>query len=142
MAFDKDTIEQFAAKDEIYFQINDWVNKTLNIRDVAVFFDEEGKYKPDQMISLWAPARGYADFMTRYFPWLDFEHIETEETLGFEVEVHTLYVSVNDLGKAYLAVEEYFTHGSLEPTEPLVSDSELSDTNSQEELIRRVINRD
>ena len=52
------------------------------------------------------------------FPWLDYEHMETEEGLGGEVEVHTLRVWVNDFGKAFLTVEEFYANGPAEREEP------------------------
>ena len=38
---------------EVYFQVNDWVNKSLNMRDVGVFFDDPNKDTPDHMFRFW-----------------------------------------------------------------------------------------
>jgi hypothetical protein len=102
---------------EVYFEVNEWVNKSLNFRDVGVFFDETGKDLPDFVIRAWRPARDVAEFMREYFPWLQWDHIETIEGLGGEVEVHSLQVRLNDLGKQYVAVEEYCIDGLPEPEE-------------------------
>jgi hypothetical protein len=111
MAMDLDLITLLAEKEEIYLEIEDWVNKTLNIRGISVMFDEPGKKEADLYIDPFRVTRGYPDLMDRYFPWLDYVHIETEETMSWEVEVHTLQVWVNDLGKSFIAVEEYFYYG-------------------------------
>jgi len=118
LAFDLPTMRLLQERDEIYFKINDWVNKTLNIRDVEVCFDDEVTDEPGFVIPIKAPTRSYADFMDDYFPWLDFDHLETEETISAEVEVHTLQVWVNDLGKSYMAIEDYFANGKPARDEP------------------------
>jgi hypothetical protein len=62
---------------EVYFEVNELVNKSLRFRDAGVFFDEYGKDKPDFMIRMWV-----------------------EEAIDGEVEFHTLQVWVNDIGKS------------------------------------------
>ena len=70
------------------------------------------------MIRAWIPARDVAEFMREYFPWLEWDSIETiEEGLGGEVEVHSLQVRLNELGKQYVAIEEYCADGLPEPEE-------------------------
>jgi hypothetical protein len=100
MAFDLDLIKLISSQDEAYFGIDDWVNKSLNMRGVEVSFQEQGKDPPDLKISLLMPARDHNHFMHSYFPWLDFEYLGTEETMSSEIEVHTLRVRLNDLGKS------------------------------------------
>jgi hypothetical protein len=51
MAFDLDTIEMLNGK-EVYFEVNEWVNQSLDFRDVGVYFDTHGKEKPDFMIRI------------------------------------------------------------------------------------------
>ena len=98
------------------------MNKSLNIRDVGVMFDETDKDPPDFMVRIWTPADSLFDFMSRYFPWLDYEYLEVIEALGGEAEVHSLRVWLNDLGKQYLAVESYFANGAHERDEPHTPD--------------------
>ncbi len=119
MAFDLDLMKKLLDK-EVYFEVNDWVNKSVNIRDIGVMFDETGKSEPDFMIRLWSPAPSLFSFMTRYFPWLDYEYAEEiEDAIAGEVVVHVIRVWVNDLGKQFLAVEQYFVEGPPEREEPL-----------------------
>jgi Domain of unknown function (DUF4365) len=117
-AFDLETMRFFREKYAVYFEVNDWVNKSLNIRDIGVFFDEPEKDIPDFMIRLWAPSTSLSEFMQRYFPWLDYEYMEIIESLDGEVEVHSIHVWVNELGKQYIGVEDYFTDGPSDRDEP------------------------
>jgi hypothetical protein len=96
---------------EVYFEVNEWVNKSLRFRDVGVFFDGYGKDTPDFMIRMWVVALTLHEFMSKTFPWLDYDHVDTEEALAGEVEVHTLQVRVNAIGTSYLRVEDYFKNG-------------------------------
>jgi hypothetical protein len=116
LAFDFPMMQRLIDKDGVYFEINEWVNKSLNFRDIGVYFDEIGD-EPEFMIRLSTPARSVAEFLNDHYPWLDHEHIETDEALGGEVEVHTLRVWVNELGKQYVALEEYYANGLSEPDE-------------------------
>ena len=86
------------------------------------------------MIRIRTPARRVDDFMYRYFPWLEWDYIETIEVLGGEVEVHSLQVRLNDLGKQYVAVEEYCVNGLPAPNElELLGRGELDDDLTMDE---------
>lgn len=118
MAFDLDLMKKLLDK-EVYFEGNDWVNKSLNIRDIGVIFDEPGKSEPDFMIRIWSPAPSLFSFMDHYFPWLDYEYVEMSDAIAGEVVVHTISVRVNELGRQFLAVEQYFAEGPPVRDEPL-----------------------
>jgi hypothetical protein len=45
------------------------------------------------------------------FSWLDYEHIETREMATIEIDIIVLHVWVNDLGKGYIALEDFFANG-------------------------------
>ncbi len=126
LAFDFPMMQRLIDKEEVYFEVNEWVNKSLNIRDIGVFFDQiGGNGKPEFMIPSWTPARSFAEFLNDHYPWLDHEHIESDEALGGEVEVHTLRVWVNDLGKHYVALEEFYANGRPEPDEHEGTDDDI-----------------
>jgi len=79
-----------------------------------------GKDAPDFMIRAWRPARSLTEFMHEYFPWLEWDYLdsdEADEALGGEVKVHSLQVRLSDLGEQYVAVEEYCAEGLPEPEE-------------------------
>ena len=134
MAFDRDTMEMLNDR-EVYFEVNEWVNKSLRFRDVGVFFDEFGKDKPDFMIPMGVPAVSLHEFMSKTFPWLDYDHVDTDEAISGEVEVHTLEVRVNDIGKSYLRVEEYFQNGPPEPSEDEPLDYEFPEDDESEAAV-------
>jgi hypothetical protein len=64
------------------------------------------------------------DFMRNIFPWLDYEYVDRGEGIGGEVEVHVLQVWVNELGKSYLCVEQYFKNGPPEREETEIFEHE------------------
>jgi hypothetical protein len=121
LAVDFATMKRLASKDEVYFEIEHWVNKSLSMRGVNVMFDEYGKDEPDVEIDLLCPVRDYHELMARYFAWLDYEHEETQETATQEIDIHVLRVWLNDLGKSYIALEEYFANGRPVREEPELS---------------------
>ncbi len=97
---------------EVYFQVNEWVNKSLNMRDVGVYFDEPDKAAPDHMFRFWTPAPSLESYMARVFPWLDFDYVEQSDEVGGEVVVHTLSVRLNEIAESFMALEEYYVHGA------------------------------
>lgn len=126
LAFDFPMMQRLIDKEEVYFEVNEWVNKTLNMRDIGVYFDEiGGNREPEFMIRVWTPARGISEFVNDHYPWLDHELIETNEALGGEVEVHTLHVWVNELGKQYIALEEFYANGLPERDEHEALDDDI-----------------
>ena len=56
--------------------------------------------------------------MVGWFPWLDYEHLETRETVTPEIDTIVLHVWVNELGKGYIAAENYFADGLPDPEPP------------------------
>jgi len=127
MAFDLDTMEMLQGK-EVYFEVNEWVNKSLKFRDVGVYYGEHPKDEPDFMMRMWVAAPTLDEFMRSVFPWLDYEYVEQTEGIDGEVDIHILQVQVNDLGKSYICVEEYFKNGPPEPSEPeMVEYEEMAD---------------
>jgi hypothetical protein len=131
MAMDYEVMLFIKDQKYVYFEVEDWVNKTLNVRGIKVFFDDYKKDEADWDIPIGAPTRGLDDLIYRYFPWLDYEHIETRDTASAEIEVHILRVRMSELGKSYPMVEDYFANGRPEPDEPepsqLGSDDRLPD---------------
>jgi hypothetical protein len=120
MAMDLDLMRLLAAKeDDIYFEIEHWVNKSLGMRGIAVMFGETEKDQPDLELEWMYPVTSYEWLMIRWFPWLDYEHVETRETATVEIDIVVLRVWVNDLGKGYIAAESYFEDGLPDPELPL-----------------------
>ena len=113
-------MEEFKRR-EVYFRFDVWVNKTLNIRGIDVYYDDYSKPKPDFGIGVWAVHGDVPDLMERYFPWLDYGYFEDVEDIAGEIESHVIYVELNKYALAYLELERFFADGpddtDSEPTE-------------------------
>lgn len=79
-------MEQFKGRD-VYFRFDVWVNKTLNIRGIDVFYDDLSKAEPDFGIGVWAVHGDVHDLMERYFPWLDYWHADDVEDIAGEISL-------------------------------------------------------
>ena len=64
-------MEEWEEKD-VYFLIDDWVNKSLNIRGIGVCYDDP-KSDADLGFNIWA-ATSVHEVMDFYFPWLAYEY--------------------------------------------------------------------
>jgi hypothetical protein len=60
--------------------------------------------------------------MANVWPWLSYEYIdEPPACMGYdEVEAHKVKVELNEIGKAFLTLEDYYANGAeiIEPEEP------------------------
>jgi hypothetical protein len=120
MAMDMDMMKLLAEKEEVYFEIEHWTSKSLGMRGIAVMYDEYEKDPPDFEINWMYPAWNHQTLMAFWFPWLDYVHIEMRETMSAEIDIIVLHVWVNDLGKRYIALEEFFANGR-----PVQEDDEI-----------------
>jgi hypothetical protein len=118
MAMDLDLMRQLVEEEEIYFEIEHWVNKSLGMRGIAIMYNETEKDKPDATLDFMYPVRSYEHLMVWWFPWLNYKYIQTRETMSDEIDIEVLHVSVNDLGKSFIAVEGYFAEGVSDPEPP------------------------
>ena len=84
----------------------------LGFRDVRVFFDESDVEfgEPDRILGAWYPSHHLVEYMAYVWPWLDYEYIgDPPERTGFdECETHDIEVKLNDIGKGFLCVEDYY----------------------------------
>jgi hypothetical protein len=118
MAMDLGLMKLLIEKEEIYFEIEHWNSKSLGVRGIEIMIGETEKEPPDLKLNWMYPVRNHEYLMAWWFPWLDYEHIETRETATVEVDIVVLRVWVNDLGKSYIKVEDYFTNGVPDPEPP------------------------
>lgn len=126
MALDYEIMLMVRDNPTVFFEVEDWVNKSLNIRSIKMFIDDYKKDEPDWDIQVMAATRSLDDLIYSHYPWLDYDLVETEETVSAETEVHILQVRLSDLGKSYLTVEDYYTNGRAWP-EPDESGPELEE---------------
>jgi hypothetical protein len=144
MALDYEIMLMVRDNPTVYFEVEDWVNKSLNVRGIKVFIDDYEKDEPDWDIQVSAPTRSLDDLIYTYYPWLDYDHIETRETASAEVEVHILRVRLSDLGNSYLMVEDYYLNGRAwpEPDESEPDESEFGEEEDVPPWITDAITRD
>lgn len=124
LTLDLPLIREFASKQEVYFSIDEWVNKSLGFRDVSVYFNSDNidNGEADHVIGAWYPTHSIGEYMANVWPWLSYEYIEDmPECSGYEeVEAHKINVTLNDIGKAFLTLEDFYANGAevIEPEYP------------------------
>lgn len=115
LALDLPLIRQFAEQEVVYLRLQEWVNKTLNFRGVDVVFDEDPEAEAAFELGWWLPAHSAAEYMAEMFPWLTFyDHEIDDDYGGGEVAGHTMRVELSDVGKAALALEDFYRDGASE----------------------------
>jgi hypothetical protein len=129
-AVDLDTMKVFAEHEEVYLRMDRWVNKSLSIRGVQVYFDEKDKSEPDMELGYWAAGYSNHECMQRWFPWLDYEYAEPIENHAGEVDSYVYLVSLNQHAKAFMALEEFFQTGEPAQEEPEPPSSLLKNSKS------------
>ncbi|WP_424632135.1 DUF4365 domain-containing protein [Bradyrhizobium sp. SYSU BS000235] len=72
LTFDLPLMREFASKEEVYFSIEEWVNKSLGFRDVSIYFsaDNMDDSEADHLISAWYPTHSIGEYMANVWPWL------------------------------------------------------------------------
>lgn len=119
LALDLPLIRQFAEVPEIYLRVEDWVNKTLNFRGAEVVFNEDAEAEADLVLYAWLPGYTIEYYMAFFFPWLDWKEVEyigAEDGAG-EVALHVLLVELSAVGKAALALDDFY-QSALPPFRP------------------------
>lgn len=117
LAADADIIRR-ASVEEAYLRLDEWVNKSLNWRGGEIVFGEpEGA--ADVRYPFMAAGYSVTGLVAELFPWADVEYERAPENHAGEVDVHTFQLSVNEFGKAFLRVEDYYNEGA-EPRPELV----------------------
>jgi hypothetical protein len=115
LALDIPLIKRFAEEEHAFLRIEEWVNKTLNFRETQIAFSDDPDADVDLELDTWMPAADRDQFMRQMFPWLTYELVEYDEDNGAgEVAVHVLEVELSDIGRAALALEDYFENGPPE----------------------------
>jgi len=128
LALDLEHIRTLAAQDCIYMRIDEYVNKTLNMRGAEFVFGEEPDAEADEVLGAAMPALSVDYYMAVAFPWLDWEVEEyLDESHGaYEIAQHILKVEVNEIGRAALRLETFYA-AELPPFEPEDDFGDLSD---------------
>lgn len=138
-------IKAVAEEDEVYLTIPLWINKSLNFRGAAFTFGDLNKKEADIDVPYWAPFADIPQIMDDLMPWLDYEYAESVEEHAGEVEDHKLLVNVNELGQAFLRVEDFARNGLGDRShpDPAYGDEEdVDEAEWMEMMWRRASERD
>jgi hypothetical protein len=143
-AIDVDLMTVFEKKEAVFFVFDLWVNKSLSIRGIQVYYDDHSKAEHDLDFPYWAAGYSIYEFMRSRFPWLEYEYADDPEDHAGEVETHVLLVNLSEIAKKFLEVEEFFKTGEPfqdEPDYPSSGDY-LSEEELNEQAMQRAIDRD
>jgi hypothetical protein len=112
LALDGPLIREFSQQADVYLQIEQWPNKSLSFRGARIFYDDLEKAEPDHGFGIFSPARDIQRYMELYWPWVSCEYVNEPDLSGFsEVTTHDFNVVLNDVGKAFLLLEDYYENG-------------------------------
>jgi hypothetical protein len=118
MALDAHLLRQVAEADSAFVVIEEWQNKSLNYRTTTISleaYDAEPVHESDYCVA----GRNPSDVFDKLFPWLSFEYADVPEEDGSgEILTHVFEVKLNDLGNAFLMLEDFYANGS-DPSEPV-----------------------
>jgi hypothetical protein len=117
---DRQLMQRIEGKD-CFFRFDRWVNKSLSVRGIDVFFDDYEKDESDFDIPIWAAYHTVFEVMAHFFPWLSYEYeefVDADEGAG-EIESHIFRVELNEAAKQFLALEKYFA-GETPVYEPAI----------------------
>lgn len=127
----------------VFLHVEEWVNKTLGFRDANLYFDEDRKDEADNQFGRWLPTHDIDEYMYQWFPWADYEYTQHIEDASGEMEVHALELSLNEIGQAFVRLEEFYQHGGTpKETEPPVDESELTEEEEIELWVRHAVEKD
>ncbi|MGO4642478.1 DUF4365 domain-containing protein [Mesorhizobium sp. 2RAF45] len=111
MALDVDLIRRVAGGGEVAFlTIEEWINKSLNIRGAEISFDDpyaEAEYR----IPFYMARASIEDALDFIFPWGDVSYSDAVENVAGEIDLHKFEMTVNELGKAFLLLEDFYRDG-------------------------------
>jgi hypothetical protein len=112
LTLDAPLIREIAGKRDVYLQIEQWPNKSLSFRGARLFYDDLEKDEPDHEFSIFLPVHDIRIYMEAIWPWLSCEYVNEPDLSGFEeVTTHDFNVVLNDIGKAFLLLEEFYENG-------------------------------
>ena len=122
MVLDAALIRRVSEEGQAYVSIHEWVNKSLNFRSASISFDEYDA-APADAVEFYMRAPNISRVFDWIYPWLQFEYLDMPKDDNGEVMEHVFEVKLNDLGKAFLTLEDYYLHGAapspdIDITEP------------------------
>lgn len=112
LTLDAPLIREVASKNDVYLQIEQWPNKSLSFRGARIFYDDLEKAEPDHEFGIFIAVHDIRIYMGMIWPWLSCEYVNEPDLSGFEeVTTHDFNVVLNDIGKAFLLLDEFYENG-------------------------------
>ena len=143
-ASDRDDMKRYRGR-KVFFRFDFWVNKTLSLRKVDIYFDTYDKPAPDERRRIWSTNCDVHGVMSHFFPWLAYKYTEIiweEEQLG-EIASEILRVKLTKEARRFLALETFFEDpNDPEPPEKPERDDEDDKYGFDEWAFRRALERD
>lgn len=144
LTVNSDLMREVAKRKEAYLSVEEWINKTLNFRSTQLRYDDPEKDNADIVIDTWLPADHLGELMAHYFPFFTYEYTRSIEEHFCEVATHSLRVELNDIGRSFLALENFYEEGAApeEIAPPDADDESMTEEEWNEFLYRRAIEKD
>lgn len=112
LILDAPLMREVAAKEEVYLRIEQWPNKSLSFRGARIYYDDLNKAEPDHEFGIFAPIHDIQMYMEIFWPWLTGDYVNEPDLSGFEeMTYHDFNVVLNDVGKAFLLLEDFYANG-------------------------------
>jgi hypothetical protein len=112
MTLDAPLMREVAGKEEVYLKVEQWPNKSLSFRGASIYYDDLDKAQPDHEFGIFVPVHEISVYMEMMWPWLTCEYLSEPDLSGFsEMTTHDFNVVLNDVGKAFLLLEDFYEHG-------------------------------
>lgn len=111
LALDVELMRQVRDASAAYVLIDEWQNKSLNFRGATIAL-EEYDADPIHDVSFLASTSNPSRVFDWFFPWLEFKYGDIPEEDGSgEILTHVFEVTLNQLGKTFLTLEDYYRDG-------------------------------
>lgn len=111
MTLDAALIRRVAAEGTAFVTIDEWVNKSLNFRGASIAFEKHyaaAAYAVEFYMGAASPSQVF-DWL---FPWLKFAYLDMPRDDNGEVMAHVFEVELNELGEAFLLLDNYYMDGA------------------------------
>jgi hypothetical protein len=121
-ALDRKFMQEFDGRDA-YVTIDKWVNKSLQYREIRIYFDDPDKKSPDFEIPIMATSNyDIHDIVQHFLPWLEYEYMEEPDDSSGEIEGHVLNVQLSKVAKGFLEVERFFENPQFSSDQGAIRD--------------------
>ncbi|OWZ92375.1 hypothetical protein B9J07_18080 [Sinorhizobium sp. LM21] len=126
MTLDVDLIRRVENEEPVFVTIEHWVNKFASFRGASFSFGEPGNQ--DVEFRFFSGANSPDEVFDWLFPWLSYHQDDDPRDISGEILIYTFEVTLNELGRAFLMLEDYYVMGIAPFT---IDDAGLDDDGDQ-----------